>query len=41
MAWPQDVILSGVKGQRISFDQLNLPQFVQGVRRNIIYEMDG
>ena len=30
VAWPHDVILRGTTKQRVTYDQLSLPQFVQG-----------
>ena len=40
VAWPQDHILGGPTKQRLSYDQLNLTQFVQGFARNILEESD-
>ena len=38
VAWPQETILSGPNRNRISYDQLSLPQFVQGFVRNMLDE---
>ena len=40
MAWPQDHILGGPTKQRLSYDKLNLTQFVQGFAKNILEEPD-
>ena len=38
VAWPHEAILGGVSRQRLSYDQLSLPQFVQGFVRNMLSE---
>ena len=40
VAWPHESILGGVNRQRVSYDQLSLTQFVQGLTRNILDEPD-
>ena len=40
VSWPQDHILGGPSKQRLSYDQLNLTQFVQGFAKNILEESD-
>ena len=36
VAWPQDIILGGHNRQRLTYDQLNLTQWVQGFAQNIL-----
>ena len=38
VAWPQDTILGGHNHQRVTYDQLNLTQWVQGFAQNILDE---
>ena len=38
VAWPHKSILGGPSRQRVCYDQLSLPQFVQGFTRNILDE---
>ena len=38
VTWPQDTVLGGHSRQRVTYDQLNLTQWVQGFARNIIEE---
>ena len=38
VAWPQDTILGGHNRQRVTYDQLNLTQWVQGFAQNILDE---
>ena len=40
VSWPQDHVLGGPSKQRLSYDQLNLTQFVQGFAKNILQESD-
>ena len=40
VVWPQEHILGGVSKQRITYDQLNLTQFVQGFAKNILEEQN-
>ena len=36
--WPHEYILGGVSKQRITFDQLNLTQFVNGFVKGVLDE---
>ena len=36
VAWPQDTILGGHNRQRVTYDQLNLTQWVQGFAQNML-----
>ena len=36
IAWPHDIILGGNTKQRVTYNQLSLPQFVQGFVKNIL-----
>ena len=38
VAWPQDTILGGHNRQRVTYDQLNLTQWIQGFAQNILDE---
>ena len=38
VSWPHEHILGGIQRQRISYDQLNLTQWIQGFCRNILEE---
>ena len=40
VSWPQDHVLGGPTKQRLSYDQLNLTQFVQGFAKNILEESE-
>ena len=43
VAWPHDNVLGGGgggSGQRVTYDQLSLTQFIQGFPRNILDESD-
>ena len=38
VVWPQDTILGGHNRQRVTYDQLNLTQWIQGFAQNILDE---
>ena len=40
VAWPHEHILGGPTRQRVTYDQLNITQFVQGFVRNLLEEQD-
>ena len=40
VAWPHEHILGGASKQRLTYDQLNLTQFIQGFAKNILEEKD-
>ena len=40
VAWPHEAILGGVNRTRVTYDQLTLPQWVQGFCKNILDEPD-
>ena len=40
VAWPHEHILGGANRQRLTYDQLNIMQFVQGFIKNVIDEPD-
>ena len=40
VAWPHESVLSGTSRQRVTYDQLSLPQFVQGFCKNMLQEPD-
>ena len=40
VAWPHEAILGGVNRTRVTYDQLNVTQWVQGFCRNIMDEKD-
>ena len=40
VVWPHEYILGGTSKQRVSFDQLNIMQFVQGFVKGVLDEKD-
>ena len=40
VAWPHEAILGGASQTRVTYDQLSLPQWVQGFCRNILDQPD-
>ena len=41
VAWPHEAILGGANHTRVTYDQLNITQWIQGFCRNIMDEKDG
>ena len=40
VTWPHEYILGGLRGQHVTFDQLNLTQFVNGFVKGVLDERD-